>query len=378
MEGTSSANARAFVLISFETDFESVYTDLIKAPLEEAGFEVLRADSQLNQQNILRDIIRGIAEADLIVADLTGLNPNVFYELGIAHTLGIPTILLTQNLDELPFDLRAYRANEYSTHFSEAPKIVTTVTNVGRGRIDGSITFSSPVTDFLPSEFPRRPPPVPAAAVPEASEDADTAEDSPEIAWFDALAESESQNEDFVAAMDRIAKATEDVGEKIAQHSVDMEQLQTLPDSQRMKRTTALATRVARDLDSYADAIEADLPVFESSSSSLIDAMSQYLAWLQTAPGADVEQGVGNLSGAQDLNEAVRDNLPVLRDFRDTVAGLQGFSRSINSAARHVVKALDQLLTEIETIEAETARIVSAGQALIERAQAGSASDLTS
>jgi hypothetical protein len=365
------------VLISFEPDFESVYTNLIKAPLEEAGFVVHRADSELNQQNILRDIVRGIAGADLIVADLTALNPNVFYELGIAHALGIPTILLTQNLDELPFDLRAYRANQYSTHFTEAPEIASTVREVGRGRIDGSISFSSPVTDFLPSDFPRRPPPVSALAVPEPAEDA-PAEESPEIAWFDALAESEERSEAFVAAMDRITSATEAVGAKIAQHAGEMDQLQMLPDSQRMRRTTALAARVAHDLDSYADAVEADLPVFESSSSVLIDAMSQYLAWLQSAPGADVEQGVENLSGAHELNKAVRDNLPVLREFRDTVAGLQGFSRSINSAARHVVKALDRLVTETENIEAETARIVSAGQALLERAGPDLPGDLTS
>ncbi|GAI12942.1 unnamed protein product, partial [marine sediment metagenome] len=71
----------------FDLEFDWIFNDLIKLALEEVGYDVKRADSILNQQNILKDVVRGIAEADLVVADLTGLNPNVFYEIGIAHTM---------------------------------------------------------------------------------------------------------------------------------------------------------------------------------------------------------------------------------------------------------------------------------------------------
>ncbi len=111
---------------------------------------VERADSRLDQRNILKDIVLGIASADLVVADLTSLNPNVFYELGLAHALGIPTVLVTQNLDEIPFDLRAYRANEYSTHFTEAPRLQQLLRELGLAHSEGSISFGSPVTDHLP------------------------------------------------------------------------------------------------------------------------------------------------------------------------------------------------------------------------------------
>lgn len=102
-------NPQAFVLTPFDPEFSSIYEDLIKPALEDAGYDVARADSFLDQQNILRDIIRGIATAHLIVADLTTLNPNVLYELGLCHGLRIPTILLAQSMEEVPFDLRPYR-----------------------------------------------------------------------------------------------------------------------------------------------------------------------------------------------------------------------------------------------------------------------------
>ena len=52
----------------------------------------------------------GISDADLVVADLTGLNANVMYEVGVAHALRKPTLVVTQEIDELPFDLRTSRS----------------------------------------------------------------------------------------------------------------------------------------------------------------------------------------------------------------------------------------------------------------------------
>jgi nucleoside 2-deoxyribosyltransferase len=52
--------------------------------------------------------------AEIIVADVTGRNGNVFYELGMAHTIGKPVIIITQNKEDVPFDLRHLRFFKYS------------------------------------------------------------------------------------------------------------------------------------------------------------------------------------------------------------------------------------------------------------------------
>ena len=95
----------AFVLMPFAPEFDDIYRLFLHPTLTECGFDVKRADDITSQQNILRDVINGIVDRDLIIADLTGANPNVFYELGVAHALGKPVILITQNIDKLPFDL---------------------------------------------------------------------------------------------------------------------------------------------------------------------------------------------------------------------------------------------------------------------------------
>lgn len=89
----------AFVLMPFEPEFDRIFERLIQPTLAEVGYEVQRADTDLSQRNIMRKIIEGIANADLIVAELTGNNPNVFYELGVAHGLQKPVIMISQDVE---------------------------------------------------------------------------------------------------------------------------------------------------------------------------------------------------------------------------------------------------------------------------------------
>jgi hypothetical protein len=95
-------------------------------------------------------VVAGIATADLVVADLTGANPNVYYELGVAHALRRRVVLLTQSIDQLPFDLRSYRVISYNTHFATIRSARHDLLAAAKGALDGSITFSSPVADYLP------------------------------------------------------------------------------------------------------------------------------------------------------------------------------------------------------------------------------------
>lgn len=97
-----------FVLMPFHESFDDVYKLGIKPACEAAGAYCERVDEQIFQESILERIYNQIAKADLIVSDMTGRNPNVFYETGYAHALGKKVILLTQQTDDIPFDLQHY------------------------------------------------------------------------------------------------------------------------------------------------------------------------------------------------------------------------------------------------------------------------------
>ena len=138
----------AFVLMSFDDDLEVLYTDFIRPVLEGCGFKVERANDIENQRNILRDIIEAIDQSDLVIAELTGNNPNVLYELGLAHALKKPVIHLTQVLDEVPFDLRSYRIVEYDRDFSTMLDAKERLANIATAFQQGRARFGNPITDF--------------------------------------------------------------------------------------------------------------------------------------------------------------------------------------------------------------------------------------
>ncbi|WP_462156087.1 hypothetical protein [Pseudoalteromonas piscicida] len=138
---------KAFVLMPFSAELQEVYEYLIKEGLKQF-FEVKRADDIRSQGSILKDIVQGIESSDLILADLTDSNPNVYYELGIAHSLQKKVILITQSIDDLPFDLRSYRVIPYTVHFTKMNEAKQELKDLAEGAYKGTIPFGNPVKDY--------------------------------------------------------------------------------------------------------------------------------------------------------------------------------------------------------------------------------------
>jgi hypothetical protein len=121
-----------FVLMPFADEFQEVYDYIIKPTVEATGLECQRADDIMESGDILAQIFRSLMQARLVIADLTGSNGNVLYELGLAHMIGHQAILLTQEVHQVPFDLRQQRLILYSL----GPKGLSAATR----KLDGAIT----------------------------------------------------------------------------------------------------------------------------------------------------------------------------------------------------------------------------------------------
>jgi len=74
---------------------------------------IARADDFFSTHQVIDEIWSAIVKAKILIGDCTGRNPNVFYEIGLAHTLGKPVVLITQDPEDVPFDLRNYRYIHY-------------------------------------------------------------------------------------------------------------------------------------------------------------------------------------------------------------------------------------------------------------------------
>jgi len=100
------------VMMPFAPQFDDVY-DVLKLAVADAGMRCHRADDMWVNDHITDDIISLLWRARVVIADLTGRNANVFYETGIAHTLGRDTIQICQNQLDVPFDLQTVRTVFY-------------------------------------------------------------------------------------------------------------------------------------------------------------------------------------------------------------------------------------------------------------------------
>jgi len=104
-----------FVVMPFDSLFEREYTRVIKPAVESVGLECVRGDEIYSEQSIVQDIWKATRTCRVVVAELSGRNPNVMYEVGLAHALGKPIVLLTRNQADVPFDLKALRYVFYDT-----------------------------------------------------------------------------------------------------------------------------------------------------------------------------------------------------------------------------------------------------------------------
>ena len=106
---------RVFVVMPFAKEFEDIYLLGIRDVAEGLGFIVERADDIEHNETILDVICAKIRAADAVIGDTTGSNPNVFYELGYAHALDCPTILIARKGTNLPFDIQGRNHIFYET-----------------------------------------------------------------------------------------------------------------------------------------------------------------------------------------------------------------------------------------------------------------------
>lgn len=118
-----------FLVMPFLETWSAETYDIIKEVCHNLDVTLNRADEILGSQSIYNDIITNIVESDVIIADITIKNANVFYELGYAHALNKKVILIRQPYDNVPFDIAQFRYIEYELSFKKAKEFQKRLTD---------------------------------------------------------------------------------------------------------------------------------------------------------------------------------------------------------------------------------------------------------
>lgn len=116
------------LMMPFDAKFDKV-SKAIKDAANQLSLKCQRVDDMFKNSVLIQDIFELIFKASIIVCDCSGKNPNVLYETGIAHVLGRSVILITQNLDDIPFDLRHHRIITYLSNSQGLRALKAKLTN---------------------------------------------------------------------------------------------------------------------------------------------------------------------------------------------------------------------------------------------------------
>ena len=124
-----------FVLMPFDDKFRPIYNTIVRPAVEQASLRCVRSDEIFGTRPVMEDIRENIQKARILLADLTGKNPNVLYELGFAHGSSKDVILIAQRMDDVPFDLRQYRLIPYKDSVAGGPLLKKSISETIRSML---------------------------------------------------------------------------------------------------------------------------------------------------------------------------------------------------------------------------------------------------
>ena len=337
----------------FDADFDSAYEDLISPALEAAGYQVVRADEINTQQSVMKDIVNAIGASDLIVADLTESNPNVYYELGIAHGLKRDVILLTQEIGNLPFDLKSYRVVEYSLLLRDARRASTRLQSLAEEARRGLAQFGNPVSDFL-------------VAASESRGTHDQQEIEKPLGIIDYQEKFEACSGQITSAISEVGDRTEAFGAVLREGTASLEDLRSRSSRPSPKQIRAALAPVTEEVDDYAKDLsrhnstyEKLLPDLESSIDGLLHGQAietveqrEELATALDSIERSIEAFQGGIDGTQTLKDAV-DEMP-------------NIEKNLYSANRKLSQELHRFTANIEQTRAIAQRAVELGRTRLE------------
>lgn len=150
-----NTNKKCFVITpigpansSIRRKIDGLIDEVIEPVMKELGYEVEVSHRISESGTMTAAIINRVYNSDLVIANLTGNNPNVMYEVALRHASAKPIIHITENVAELPFDVNDQRTIQYADDMFGAMELKETLKKMVMG-IDFSILSNNPVTDAL-------------------------------------------------------------------------------------------------------------------------------------------------------------------------------------------------------------------------------------
>lgn len=365
-----------FCIMPFNEECLELFSHLKKHFID--TFEFINAGDMDNQQNILKDIVSGISKATVIIADVTGLNANVFYELGLAHAMNKKVIIITQQIDEVPFDIKSYRANEYSLLFYKVPKLIEELEKLLNGALDDSIKYGNPVSDFSPNYFTQNSQSYSKPLIhdnadesTQASHEKDSeSDDNQEDGFLDNIANINDNLNKMTDEINTMNAEMEEMGDATNLSSREIERVSAQSGTTDPAFIRNVCRKLAVPISSFAEKLYIHTDNI-SQSWTIIE--NNYLALLdnpftcQAKNIIEIKKSINSLSG---LKGNILDANKEIENLSHIMYGNKGIERKLTKAINEAVNGLNSFLSMTNTIVSSIDRIQSKGDIVISSLEA--------
>lgn len=348
-----------FVIMPFDSEFDSVYQELIKKPLEAKDHAVKRADDDPECQNIIEEIIQSIWQADLIIADLTERNANVCYELGIAHTLFKPTIQIVQSYDDILFNLHSYNTIRYSIKSDGAPELADRILRIIE-RDD--YKFSNPVNDFT-NAGPKKTITIPRSS--DIDDGEEVASDDSDISILDARVDVEDAMNEIVSITGKIGLDVSKIGERARAHTEELNKLASNPNQQGI-----IMRKFASDMNEFSDNVNQKTPALQDAWIKLDQGLEHVLLVINEDQ-SDYATVPSLLKQMNDFRDEHSEVIKSTEDYRDSYKNLIGLSRdsdpAVHNSVKTIIKTINRLLDELKLGDSVLTRLINLAIDMMDR-----------
>lgn len=313
-----------------------IFEQVIAPACERLGITAVRADGIAHAGDINEQICRHVIESDLVIADVSGGNPNVMYELGLRHITGKPTIHIGE-AGQLPFDIASIRTIRYQrarSHLAGARKEIESALEVGL-RDGFELLTPARVLRGLQS-----------VDGPSSSAESGNAEGEDSPGLLDDFAAIEGGLDEMTADMETIGKTMETIGALTEQSNTEMLDL-TQANAPASARLAAVA-RYAQSISAPAGELKTVAETFAERMATLDSGVRAALGLIEVTPpderGAGAEQFLEQLMA---LDETAQEGVAQLSFFGTSAGSLVRVSQHLRKPVKDISAAVKQLTAAI-------------------------------
>ncbi|MFI9462946.1 hypothetical protein [Streptomyces xiamenensis] len=332
-----------------------IFEQVIVPACKKYGMSAVRADSITHAGDINEQICRYVVESDLVVADVSGGNPNVMYELGLRHITGKPTIHIGE-AGQLPFDIASIRTIRYQrtrSHLAGARKEIESALEAGL-RDGFELLTPARVLRALQTDDD-------SVSVSEAGNGA-KAEDEDSPGLLDDFAVIEDGVGEMTADMEAIKKTIETIARLTEQSNAVM--LHLAQAKAPMSARLASVARYSETLSAPAEELHTVAATFAGRMVSLDSGVRAALGLIEMAPPDGRGEGAEEfLEQLMSLDEAAQDGLAQIGSFGASAGAMARMSRHLRKPVKEISAAVKHMISAITRMGewAAKARELAAG-----------------